>query len=121
MFKDFDKFPVTPGDFRHSRVARSLVGKKVNERIPKVGSAHGETDEAFDASRRSQPFAHFFFVFAASKNDASNFVPSAAMCYGHDLFAVFMTIQSLDLPDIRFDASVLQLVDSLNHQLGAKL
>src|SRR5438270_9671766 len=107
VFENIDKFPVATGDFRHSGVARNLFAKKIDERIPKIGSAHGETDEAFDASRRPQPFAHLGFVFATSKNDASNSVPSSAMCYGHDLFALFMTIQSLDLPYIRFDAGVL--------------
>jgi hypothetical protein len=33
---------------------------------------------------------------------------SIAVRGGHDLFAVLATIESLDLPDIRFNARVLQ-------------
>ena len=115
MFKDFDELPVAPGNFRHSGFARSFFGKNVNERIPKNRSADGEADEPFNASRRRQPLAHSLIVFSTSKNDASNFVPPAAMCCGHDLFAVSMTIESLDLPDIGLNARVLQLLDRLNH------
>src|ERR1700730_16603914 len=121
LFKDFDELLVTPGDFRDSGFPRGLFGKKANERLPEDRSTHGETDESVDASRRRQPFAHFFIVFTTPKNDASNFVPAAAVCYGHDLFAVFTTIESLDLPDIRLNARLLQLLDRLDHQLGTKL
>src|ERR1700719_316596 len=121
VFKDFDELLVPSGDFRDGGFTRGLFGKKANERFPEDRSTHGEADESIDASCRRQPLAHFLIVFTTSKNDASNFVPPAAMCCGHDLFAVFTTIESLDLPDIWLDARVLQLLDRLNHQLGTKL
>src|SRR6185503_8776536 len=85
-----------------------------------IRPTHGEPDEAFGPSRRRQPLAHFFVVFSTTKNDAADFVPSVAARRRHDLFAVRTPIESLDLPDIRFDARVLQLLDRLNHQLGTK-
>src|SRR5262249_46397937 len=40
---------------------------------------------------------------------------------GHDLFAILPAIESLDLPDIRLDAGILQLLDRLHHQLRPQL
>src|SRR5207247_7662674 len=101
--------------------ARCLPGSKVNEWLPEIRPAHRETDETFDSSGRCQPLAHLLIIFAATKNDATDSIPSIAVRGGHDLFTVIATIKSLNFPDIRLDARVLHLSDGLNHQPGTKI
>src|SRR2546427_1502932 len=116
LLKNADELPVAPGNFRHGGVASRFLRSKINKRFPEIRPANGEADETFDPSRRRQPLAHFVVVFATTKNDAADFVSPIAMRGGHGLFAVLAAIESLYLPDIRFNAGVLQLLDRLKHQ-----
>src|SRR6266542_2981445 len=78
LLENADELPVATANFRHSGFPRCLPGQKVQERLQEIRPAHCEPDETFDPSRRRQPLAHFFVVFATAKNDAADFVPSIA-------------------------------------------
>src|SRR5206468_11259192 len=80
-----------------------------------------ETDETLDSSGRRQPLALLLIIFAATEYVATNSIPSIAVRGGHDLFTVIAMIESLNFPDIRLDARVLHLSDSLNHQPRTKI
>src|SRR5262249_8550924 len=64
VLKNIDKLPVSARDLGDGVLARDLLRPHVNEGIPETGPAHGETDEAWNAGRSRQPFAHFFVIFA---------------------------------------------------------
>ena len=52
---------------------------------------------------------------------AADVVAAAALHRRDDLLAVLGRIDPLDLPDVGLDTGVLELVDRLDHQLGAEL
>src|SRR6267143_1716637 len=120
-FKYVHKLPITAGNFGRSRVSRHLPGPPVNERLPEDCAAHREADESRDSGRRHQPFTHLFVVFAATQNDAADFVTPALSSSIHDFLAVFATIESFNLPNVWLHVSILELLDGLDHQSRAKL
>src|SRR5262245_15468407 len=115
------ELPVSPRNLGHGVLARDLLRPQVNEWIPENGPAHGETDEPWNAGRRHQPFLRLLVIFASAQNDTTHFIPVAAPRCGHNPLAVFTAVQPFDLPHIRFNPGVLQLVNGLNHQSGAKV
>src|SRR5882672_3078673 len=121
ILKNVHKRPISMRNLGHGVLASDLLRPQVDEWIPETGPAHGETDEARNAGRRRQPFAHLFVIFAPAQNDATHFVPAVTPRGGHNLLAVLVAVKPLDLPHIRFDACVLQLVNGPDHQAWAKL
>src|SRR5262245_12931038 len=109
------ELPVSARNLGHGVLARDLLRPQINERIPETGPAHGETDKSRDAGRRRQPFAYLFVIFASSQNDATHFVPVVTPRRGHNLLAVLTAVEPLDLPHVRFNPHVLQLMNGLNH------
>lgn len=61
------------------------------------------------------------FVLSPSKDDAPDRVPPITTSDRDDLRAILGTVEPLDLPDVGFDAGILQLADCLNHQPGVQL
>src|SRR6202007_2725739 len=97
-------FPGAPGD----------------ERLPEVGAAYGEADEAGDCGGGGEPLADLGFVFSAAEDDAANFVAAvAAGCCDH-LLAIFVAVEAFNLPDVGFDSCVLQFLDRSDHELRAE-
>jgi len=82
---------------------------------------HREADESRDSGRLHQPFTHLFVVFAATQNDATDFVTASLSRNSHDFLAVFATIESLNLPNVWLHVSILELLDGLDHQSRTKL
>src|SRR5215510_15481928 len=121
VFKNIHKLPISARNLRYGALARDLLRPQINEWIPETGPAHRKTDEPRDAGRRHQPFAHLVVIFASAQNNATYFIPVASPRRCHNLLAVLTAVESLDLPHIRFNPRVLQLLNGLNHQSGAKL
>src|SRR5262249_15574854 len=68
------KFTIVLSYLNPRVIARDFPSPQIDKRVPETGPAHGETDESWNASRRLQPFAHFFIVFASAENNATHFV-----------------------------------------------
>src|SRR5262249_24083503 len=58
---------------------------------------------------------------AAAQDNAADLVAAGAAGRHDDLLAILLPVDALDLPDVRLDPRVLQLVDGFNHQGGAEL
>src|SRR5262249_14015155 len=119
ILKNVYELQVSMRNLRHRVRARNLLRPQVDEPVPETGPAYSATDEAFNASRRRQPFAHLPVVFASAQNDEPNFVSATASGRGHNLLAVLAAVEPFDLPYVRFDARVLQLANGPNHQAWA--
>src|SRR5262245_25344450 len=119
--KNVHELPVSTLNLGHGGLARYLLRPQFNERVPETGPAHGKTDEPWNAGRSRQPLAHLFVIFASAQNDATHFIPVAAPRCGHNLFAVLTAIEPLYLPHIRFNPSVLQLMNGQDHKSRTKL
>src|SRR4030095_16906389 len=104
------------GDLGDGRSSRRLWGPPTDERLPEVGAADREADEAADAGCRRQPLAHLRLVLAPAEDNAADAVPPAAARRSHDLLAVLATVEPLDLPDVRLDAGILELADRPAHE-----
>ena len=77
-------------------------------------------DESWHGRSSFEPAHDSLFIGATSQNDAADFAATSALRDFHDTLAVLAPIESFDLPDIRFDARILQSADSLEHQSGTK-
>jgi hypothetical protein len=55
--------------------------------------------------------AHFLIVLTAAQNDAADVVAASTTNRGNNLLTIFFPLDPLDLPDVGFNARVLQLVD----------
>src|SRR5713226_4737767 len=119
-FENLDELLITAGYLRHRRFPCDLLAAPVDQRIPEAGPTDGKADEARYGRCGRQPFADFPVIFTASQDDAANPVAASTACGGHNLFAVFAPLETFDLPYVRLDASVLQFLDGLRHQLGAQ-
>src|SRR5207244_3944612 len=119
-FEDANILLVPTGNFRNGRLAGDLLGVPRDERLPKVGPTHRESDETRHAGGNLEPLVYVFIILAAAEYDAAHLVAPAAPGRGHNRGAVFAAVKSLDFPDVRLDARVLELFDRLNHELRAK-
>src|SRR5713226_8590084 len=120
-FENLDELLITAGYLRHRRFPCDLLAAPVDQRIPEAGPTDGKADEARYGRCGRQPFADFPVIFTSSQDDAANPVAASTACGGHDCFAVFAPLEAFDLPYVRLDASVLQLLDGLLHQAGTQL
>ena len=98
-----------------------LLCPPIYECIPETRSAHRKSDEPGDPGRRVQPLFHFLVVLAAAQNDAADFFAAVTASGGDNSLAILSTVEPLDLPDIRLNAGVLQLLDGRAHQPGPKV
>src|SRR5262249_25123734 len=107
---------IRPRDFGDGLLARRFFAPPGNQRISESGAADRKADEARRSGRHRKPVSHLLVVLAAAENDATD--PSTASRPGrcHNLLAIAAPIETLNLPQIRFNAGVLELVDGLNHQ-----
>src|SRR5207248_10335694 len=109
-------FAVAAGDLGHGRLARRLLGPPIDQRVPERRAADREADEPRHAGRARQPVAYLLVVLATAPDDAADPVAPAPPRRRPPLRAVLAPVQPFDLPHIRFDARVLELVDRLHHQ-----
>src|SRR5689334_10761116 len=115
MLEDRRPLAEAPRDLGYGDLSTDGVGSPFDHRIEPRRPADGKTDEARDARRDRQPAHHGVLVRPAAEDDAADGRAAAATCRVDDLLAILATIESLDLPDIRLDAGVLQRVHRLDH------
>src|SRR5271165_7114312 len=119
-FENLDELLITTRNLSHRRIAGDLLAAPVDQWIPEAGPADGKADEARHACRGREPFADFAVIFAASQDDAADLNAPTAAGRSHYFFAVFRAVKSFDLPHVRLDPSVLQLLNALRHQPGTQ-
>src|ERR1700720_1404517 len=107
---------IAPRDFGDSLLARRFFAPPGDQRIPKSRAADRKADEARHTGRHRKPVSHFLIVLTAAENDATNPIAASRPGRCHNLLAILAPIETLNLPKIRFDAGVLELADSLDHQ-----
>jgi hypothetical protein len=120
LVKTVHKRPIATRNLTHGSVPGNLLGPPIHKRLPKYGATDGKSNEASGPRCRLKPLVNFFSVFASAQNDAPNFVATSPMCNGYDSLAVLATVEPFDLPDVRFDACILQFTDGLDHQPWAQ-
>ena len=116
----FDPLAVATGDFGDGRFAGDLAGTHVDQGIPEGRSAHGEADEAGNASGDLEPFTYFHVVFTTAEDNRANLVAAAPMS-GVNHLLQSSACRALRSSDVGLDTGILEVVDRLNHQLGTKL
>src|SRR6476661_834501 len=107
---------IAPRDFGDSLLARRFFAPPGDQRIPKSRTADRKADEARHTGRHREPVSHFLIILAAAENDATDPIAAGRPSRCYNLLAILAPIETLNLPQIRFDAGVLELVDGLNHQ-----
>src|SRR6202040_737392 len=63
-----------------------------------------------------KPVSHLLIVLAAAENDATDPIAAGHPGRRYNLLAIVAPIETLNLPQIRFDTGVLELVDGFDHQ-----
>src|SRR5262245_27731284 len=121
LLEDVHELPVPAGDLGDGLLPRRLPGSPPDQGVPDVGAADRESDEPPDAGRRREPLADLLRVLAPTEDDAPDVVAAATARRGHDPLAVLATLEPLDLPDVRLDPGVLELVDRRHHEPRAEL
>src|SRR5215471_11809372 len=121
FFKNVHKLPIAAGYLCHSVLPRRLLVPPVDERLPEVSPTHSEADETRNAGRCRQPLANFCLVLTPPQDDAADFAATASARRRYNLRAVLAAVQSLDFPHVRLHLSVLELLDSLDHQPRSQL
>src|SRR5262249_48871829 len=111
-----DELAVAAYDVGYCLFAGDSVGPPGDERIPETGPADCKADEPGNFGRRRKPFLHFAVVCSAPEDDASKVVASVSPRGGDDVRTVLGSLESFDLPDVGFDARVLQLLDGFRHE-----
>src|SRR5688572_18267598 len=90
---------------------RGLTGRPArspgDKRFPEIGPADGKADESRHARGYFEPFVNLAIVLAAAQDDATHLFSASASRGDHNFFAIVTTVQTLDLPQIRFDPSIL--------------
>ena len=112
-----DPLPVSVGDHLRRRLGRDVPVAPGDQRIPEGGAAHGEADEARHRGGRAQPLATFWSSSPRPRmmQPTLSGRPRRAAA---TTFSQSSRCRALDLPDVRLDAGVLQLLDGLHHQLA---
>jgi hypothetical protein len=57
---------------------------------------------------------NLLIVFTATQDDTSNFVPAIPTRSDHDFLAIFAPVEPLDLPDVRLNSGILELLNGFN-------
>src|SRR5260221_1908579 len=118
LLEEIHELSIVPCDLGDSLLARRLLGPPGDQRIPEIGPADREADEARHLCRDPEPVPHFAIVLAAAENDATDPVTTAGPRRRDDRLAIFAAIEAFDFPQIRFDAGGLELANGLDHQAG---
>src|SRR5882724_3670727 len=121
VLENSNQFAVAARDLRDGGFTCDLLRPKVDQRVPENRTANGKTDKPLNAGCDSQPLAHFLLVLAAAQNNAADVFPPATARDGHNVLAVLVAVEPLDLPDIRFNPCVLKLQNGLGHQCGTEV
>src|SRR5262249_50857673 len=106
---------VTFRDLRTRGLARRTAVAPADERVPERRPSDRESDEAGDAGGRRQPRLDLRLVLAPPEHDATDAGAAGSPGRRDHGLAVLRTVEALDLPDVRLDARVLQLVDRVDH------
>src|SRR5215469_215095 len=109
IFENIHEFPITTCDLGECRLASDLLGAHVDQWTPETGAPYSESDEAIDCGCSGEPLPHLLIVLSTAEDDAADFLAMATARHGHNLFAVFATVESFDLPNVRLDLRVLEL------------
>ena len=112
---------IAPRDFSDSLFARRFFAPPGNKGIPESRAADRKADEARHTGRNRKPISHLLIVLAAAENDATDPVAAGGPGRRYNLLAIIAPIEALNLPQIRFNAGVLELVDGLDHQARSRL
>src|SRR5215471_3140482 len=78
LLEDVHELPVPAGDLGDGLLARHPFRAPPDERLPEVGAADREPDEARDSGCGRQPLADLLVVLPAAEDDAADVVPAAA-------------------------------------------
>src|SRR5688500_17972029 len=109
------------GDLARRGVALEVAVLEALERVPPDRAADGEAGVALHGGALAQPVVDLVVVGPPTQYHADHAVAPVAATGLHDLLAVLTAVDSLDLPDVRLDAGVLELLDRATHQLGTQL
>src|SRR6266446_171279 len=120
-FENLNKLLISASNFGDCVISSYLACAPVNEWTPEARPAHGEANEARNCSCGSEPLADFVIVLAPAEDDAADSVPAAAAGSSHNPFAVFLTLEPFNLPHVRLNPRILELLNSLSHQPGTHL
>ena len=118
--EDLDEFPIAAGDLGHRGFPCHLLRAPIDKRLPEARASDGEANEARHSSRGCQPFANLLIVLTPTQNDTTDSCAAVPTRSGNNPFAVLMPVKSFNLPYVRLDACVLELLDGLRHQERAK-
>src|SRR5690606_26205011 len=91
------------------------------EGVPPDRAADREADVALHRRAGAQPLVDLRAVGAAPEHDAGDAVTAARARLRGDPPAVLGRVDALDLPDVRLDPGVLDLLDRLDHEIRAQL
>src|SRR5438876_3955995 len=114
--EDVHELAVSTRDLGDGVFACAVLGPPLDERLPEVRPPDGEADEPGDAGCRREPLAHLLVVLAPSQDNAAHPGPATPARGGHDPLAVLAPVEPFDLPDVRLDLGILELLDRLDHQ-----
>src|SRR4029077_4303306 len=120
-FENIDEFSIALGHLIDRLFPRDLLGAPIDQRLPEDRTAYGEADQARPRGGGGQPLMHLGVVLAAAEDDAADLVAPAATRRSHHLLAILAPVEAFDLPEIGFDAGVLELLDRPHHELGPEL
>src|SRR5450631_1208825 len=116
LFEDVHEFPVPSSNLEHCDLPRRLLGSVLHQRVPEAGPSDGKADEAGDAGGGAQPLSHLAVILTASEHDATHSVSTPSAGGGHQLGTVLSAVEPLNLPDVRFHPTRLELFDGPHHQ-----
>src|SRR5262245_26537385 len=116
LLEDVHELPVPAGDLGNGLLARRPFRPPADQGLPEVGAADRKPDEARDSGGHRQPLADLLLVLVPAEDDATDALPTAAARGRDDPLAVLMTVEPLDLPDVRLDPGTLELADRPDHE-----
>jgi hypothetical protein len=100
---------IAPRDFGDNLLARRFFAPPGNQRIPESRAADRKADEAWHTGRNRKPVSHLLIVLAAAENDAIDPIAAGRPGRCYNLLAIVAPIETLNLPQIRLDAGILEL------------
>ena len=115
VLEDTRPFTEASSDSSHRGFPRDFVSAPRRHGLQPCRPADRETDEAMDTRRYVDPAQHRLLVRAAAEDDAADPRTSIALRRIDGLLAILVTIEPLDLPDIRLDACILEGADRSDH------
>jgi hypothetical protein len=108
LLEDIDPLPVPPCDLGGCRVPRALLLAPGDQGVPEGRAPHRKTDESRHVGGGGEPGVDVRLVLTPAEDDAAHIggpIPTRGL---RDPEAILAAVKTLDLPDIRFDARLLQ-------------